>query len=52
MNKAKATLVSVTLLVHPTPDAPTSIMVDVSGLAVGATMQQLVDWVWNPFSFF
>lgn len=52
MEKTKAALASATLLVHPTPDAPTSVMVDASSFAVGATLQQLVDGVWTPLSFF
>lgn len=40
------------LLVHPTPDAPTSIMTDASDIAVGAVLQQYINGQWCPLPFF
>ncbi len=48
----KATLANATLLVHPKPDAPTSVMVDASDTAVGAVLQQCIDGVTSPISLF
>lgn len=41
-----------TLLFHPLPDAPLSIMTDASNIAIGAVVQQLVDNHWQPVSYF
>ncbi len=38
---AKAALASATMLTHPQRNAPTSLTVDASDLAVGAVLQQL-----------
>lgn len=51
MEKTKAALALATLLVHPTPDARTTVMVNPPSLAVDATIQQQVDGVWTPLSF-
>lgn len=50
--ETKAALASATFLLHPIPDALTSVMVDASSMAVGAILQQLVRGVWTPLSFF
>ena len=49
---AKQVLVQATLLVHPKPDAPTSIMSDTSDNAVGAVLQQFINNQWCPIAFF
>ena len=41
-----------TMLVHPGHEAPTSLTVDASYVAVGAVLEQLVDGVWKPLAFF
>ena len=48
----KNALANASLLVHPTPDAPTCIMTDASDLAIGAVLQQYVDEKWCPIAFF
>ena len=48
----KNALANASLLVHPTPDAPTSVMTDASDVAVGAVLQQYVDGKWCPIAFF
>ena len=50
--KAKQALADATLLIHPVPNAPTSVMTDASDLAVGAVIQQYVNEQWCPLSFF
>ena len=50
--KAKDMLAKATLLVHPSPSAPTSIVTDASSIAVGAVLQQLQNGVWSPLAFF
>lgn len=45
-------LANASLLFHPIPDAPTSIMTDASDVAVGAVLQQHVNGHWCPLSFF
>ena len=40
------------MLSHPKLDAPTSIMSDTSNTAVGAVLQQFVDGIWHPISYF
>jgi transposase InsO family protein len=56
LNKAfdasKDALANATLLVHPCHDAPTSLTVDASDVAVGAVLEQQIDGVWKPLSFF
>ena len=51
-NKAKEALAKATLLNHPKPSSPTSITTDASDIAVGAVLQQFVDGVWCPISYF
>uniref|UniRef100_A0A1X7VKM7 Reverse transcriptase n=1 Tax=Amphimedon queenslandica TaxID=400682 RepID=A0A1X7VKM7_AMPQE len=51
-NSVKNALANATLLYHPTPDAPTSLITDASDIAVGAVLQQLVNGQWKPISYF
>ena len=51
-NNVKTALASATLLVHPVPNAPTSVTTDASDVAVGAVLQQFIDGQWCPLSFF
>ena len=48
----KNALANASLLFHPTPDAPTSIITDASDIAVGAVLQQYVNGQWCPLAFF
>ena len=48
----KEALANATLLVHPHPDAATSIMTDASDTSVGAVLQQCIDDPWCPMSYF
>ena len=45
-------LANATLLVHPQPSAPLNITCDASDFAVGGVLQQCIDNVWQPVSFF
>ena len=47
----KAALADAVLLMHPRPNAPTSLSVDASEQAVGAVLQQLVHGIWQPLAF-
>ncbi|KHJ42900.1 hypothetical protein D918_06984 [Trichuris suis] len=49
---AKEQLAQATLLTHPREDAPSSLVVDASGTAAGAALQQRVDGKWVPLDFF
>ena len=49
---AKQALASATLLFHPTPNVPTSLMTDASARAVGAVLQQYDDNQWCPIAYF
>ena len=49
---AKTALAEATLLCHPVPDAPTSIMTDASDIAVGAVLQQFHQGNWRPIAYF
>ncbi len=51
-NNVKSALADASLLVHPTPDTPTSIMTDASDIAVGAVLQQYMEGQWCPLAFF
>ena len=51
-DNVKNALANATLLVHPVPNAPTSVMTDASDVAVGAVLQQYIDGQWCPLSFF
>ena len=48
----KVCLAKPTMLSHPKVDAPTFIMSDASNTAVGVVLQQFVDGVWHPISYF
>ena len=48
----KEALASATLLVHPKPNALTSLTTDASDFAVGAVLQQYLDRQWQPIAFF
>ena len=48
----KQALAQATMLQHPNPKAPLSLMVDASDFAVGGVLQQLINGVWHPLSFF
>ena len=50
--QAKEALANAALLVHPQPDADTSITVDASDRAIGASLEQFVDGAWKPIAFF
>ncbi|XP_064481043.1 uncharacterized protein LOC135394286 [Ornithodoros turicata] len=41
-----------TMLYHPKHDAPTALMIDASGIAVGGVLQQRIDGAWRPVAFF
>ena len=49
---AKTALARATMLTHPRHNAPTSLTVDASDLAVGAVLQQLMHGTWQPLAFF
>ena len=51
-NLAEEVLARATMLAHPHADAPTAIIVDASGVAVGAALEQLVNGLWQPLAFF
>ena len=51
-NNVKHALANASLLVHPTPDASTSVMTDASDVAVGAVLQQYINGQWCPLAFF
>ena len=48
----KTALANATLLTHPDPSAPYCLMVDASNVAVGGVLQQCVQNIWQPISFF
>jgi len=50
--KMKEALENATMLTHPAQGATLAIMVDASDCAIGATLQQNVDKVWQPLVFF
>ena len=51
-NAIKQVIAEATLLVHPKPNAPTSIMADASDRAVGAVLQQHINNSWCPIAYF
>ena len=51
-SESKQILANATLLVHPDPSAPLHITCDASDFAVGGVLQQYIDNVWQPLSFF
>ena len=50
--ESKQILANATLLVHPQQSAPLNITCDASDFAVGRVLQQCIDNVWQPLSFF
>ena len=50
--RSKVALAAATGLAHPSATAETSINTDASDTAVGAVLQQRLDGVWTPISFF
>ena len=48
----KEALAKASLLVHPKPDAPTSIIADASDVAVRAVLQQRIGESWCPTAYF
>ena len=48
----KDALLDASLLCHPQPAAPTSIITDASNIAVGAVLQQYINSVWSPIAYF
>ena len=50
--ESKQILANATLLVHPQPLAPLNITCDASNFAVGGVLQQCIDNVCQPLSFF
>ena len=50
--ESKKILANATLLVHLQPSAPLNITCDTSDFAVGGVLQQCIDNVWQPLSFF
>ncbi|XP_033229576.1 uncharacterized protein LOC117181118 [Belonocnema kinseyi] len=48
---SKRALANATLLAHPVPGAPISIVVDASDFAMGDVLQQRVDNAWQPLAF-
>ena len=51
-NAIKTALANAILLVHPSPNAPYCLMVDASNIAVGGVLQQNINGIWHPVSFF
>ena len=51
-NDIKSSLADATLLVHPDTNAPNSVAVDTSSLALGAVLQQYQNGQWCPLAFF
>ena len=50
--KSKQILANATLLVHPDHSAPLNITCDASDFPVGGVLQQYIDNIWQPLSFF
>ena len=50
--ESKQILANATLLVHPDHSAPLNIACDASDFAVGVVLQQYIDNIWQPLSFF
>ena len=48
----KEALAKASLLAHPKPEAPTSIITDASDIAVGAVLQQYIGNSWCPIAYF
>nr|VZI48510.1 unnamed protein product [Spirometra erinaceieuropaei] len=50
--RIKTSLADATLLTHPAPEAPLSLMIDASTVAVGAVLQQHINDSTRPLAFF
>uniref|UniRef100_A0ABD2X731 RNA-directed DNA polymerase n=1 Tax=Trichogramma kaykai TaxID=54128 RepID=A0ABD2X731_9HYME len=50
--KCKQSLVDVTLLDFPRPDAPIRVITDASDTAMGGALEQRVEETWRPLAFF
>ena len=50
--ESKQVLANATLLVHPDHSAPLNITCDASDFAIGGVLEQYIDNVWQPLSFF
>ena len=50
-SKTKEALANATMLHHPLKDAPTSLTVDTSDMAVGAVLEQFAGGVWRLLTF-
>lgn len=48
----KTALANATLLAHPSHNAPLSLMVDASDIAIGAVLQQWIENAWQPLGFY
>ena len=48
----KQALADATMLAHPLHDATTALTVDASDKAIGGVLEQLVNGIWQPLSFF
>ena len=51
-SESKQILANATLLVHPDPTAQINITCDASDVAVGGVLQQFLNGMWQPLSFF
>nr|VZI03133.1 unnamed protein product [Spirometra erinaceieuropaei] len=51
-NRARKALADTTVLVHPIPDAPLSIVADASSFAIGAALQQQTPTGTQPLAFY
>ena len=49
---SKNALAAAKLLIHPVEDAPTSLRVDASIVAIGGVLEQKTNGVWRPLGFF
>lgn len=50
--ECKNSLASATMLNYPAPDVPLALTTDASDVAIGASLQQLIDNTWQPIGFF
>ena len=50
--QAKQALANATLLHYPKSNAPTTVTVDASDVAIGAVLEQFTDGAWQPLAFF
>lgn len=51
-NNIKTDLGSVTLLVYPSDTKPLSLTTDASDIAIGSTLEQLSNGIWEPLAFY